>query len=183
MLFSPVLATDAPLGTARWVEAQRNLINVAVSRAKRAFIIFADHAALHELPVPTLHTLLAAARAAHTPPCHEPRLTDTELAEVVDLHSDAERRLYAALLRLEVAVQLKPIIEGYELDFAINTPGGMVDIEVDGTQHTDPRGRQRRQDLARDAILKSIGIRVIRIPAWRCLQEPDTEAHQIARQL
>ena len=37
--------------------------------------------------------------------------------------------------------------------------------------------------LARDAILKSIGVRVIRIPAWRCLQDPDTEAQQIARQL
>ncbi|WP_291801306.1 AAA domain-containing protein [Cellulomonas sp.] len=183
VLFSPVLATGAPPGTARWVEAQRNLINVAVSRAKRAFILFADDAALHELPVPTLHTLLAAARAANNPSAPAPALTDTELAEVIDLHSDAERRLYTALLRLQVAVQLKPIIEGYELDFAIKTPSGTVDIEVDGTQHTDPRGRQRRQDLARDAILKSIGIRVIRIPAWRCLQDPDAEARQIARQL
>jgi very-short-patch-repair endonuclease/RecA/RadA recombinase len=183
VLFSPVLATGAPLGTCLWVEKQRNLINVAVSRAKRAFVIFADHAALAELPVPTLHALVTAARTAQGAPTPAPAPTDTDLAEIVDLHSDAERRLYAALLRLDLAVHLKPVIEGYELDFAIQTPTGIVDIEVDGTQHADQRGRQRRQDLARDAVLQATGLRVIRVPAWRCLHDPDTTARQIAGRL
>ena len=104
VLFSPVLATGAPLGTAMWVEKQRNLINVAVSRAKRAFIIFGDHAALAELPVPTLHALATAARTAESAPTRAPVPTDTDLAENADLHSDAERRLYAALLRLDLTV-------------------------------------------------------------------------------
>jgi very-short-patch-repair endonuclease len=179
MLFSLVLATDAPLGTVRWVESQRNLVNVAVSRAKRALIVFGDHASIEKLPVPTLHALLSAARvpdlelSAHAP-------TDADLAEVADLHSDAERRLYAALLRLGLTVQLKPVIEGYECDFTIHTTTGLLDIEVDGTQHTDERGRQRRQDLARDTILNSIGVRVIRIPAWRCIQDPEAAARTVA---
>lgn len=168
VLFSLVLAADAPLGTATWVETQRNLINVAVSRAKRALIIIGDQTALRALPVPTLHALVdaasAPARGDHTP-------TATELAEVTDLHSEAERRLYAALLRAGHTVRLKPVIEGYELDFAVDTDEGVVNVEVDGTQHLDDRGRQRRQDLARDAILTNLGIRVIRIPAWRCLSD------------
>jgi very-short-patch-repair endonuclease len=183
VLFSPVLATGAPLGTAMWVEKQRNLINVAVSRAKRAFIVFGDHAALAELPVPTLHALVTAARTDDAAPARTSAPTDTELAEIVDLHSDAERRLYAALLRLDLAVHLKPVIEGYELDFAVQTPTGLVDIEVDGSQHTDQRGRQRRQDLARDAVLQATGLRVIRVPAWRCLQDADTTAREIAARL
>lgn len=55
-----------------------------------------------------------------------------------------------------------------------------MDIEVDGSQHTDHRGRQRRQDLARDAVLQATGLRVIRVPAWSCLQDADTAAREIA---
>jgi len=179
VLFSLVLANGAPLGTAGWVESQRNLINVAVSRAKRALVVFGDHDAIGKLPVPTLHALVSSARvqdaelATYAP-------TDADLAEVADLHSEAERRLYAALLRLGLTVQLKPIIEGYECDFTILTPTGILDIEVDGTQHTDERGRQRRQDLARDAILNAIGVRVTRIPTWRCIHDPDAAARTVA---
>ena len=65
-------------------------------------------------------------------------------------------------------------------DYAIQTPTGIVDIEVDGSQHADQRGRQRRQDLARDAVLQATGLRVIRVPAWRCPHDPDTTAREIA---
>ena len=178
VLFSLVLAVDAPLGTATWVETQRNLINVAVSRAKRALIVIGDETALRTLPVPTLHGLVDAAIAPRTGD-HTP--TSTELAEVTDLHSEAERRLYAALLRAGHTIRLKPCIEGYELDFAIDTDEGVVNIEVDGTQHLDDRGRQRRQDLARDAILTALGIRVVRIPAWRCLGDAHGVVADITR--
>lgn len=175
VLFSLVLAADAPLGSARWVESQRNLVNVAVSRAKRALVVFGDCAAIERLPVPTLHALVSSARVQDAG-LATPDPTEADLVEVVDLHSEAERRLYAALLRLGLDVQLKPVIEGYECDFTIRTPTGLLDIEVDGTQHTDERGRQRRQDLARDNILNAIGVHVIRIPAWRCIQDPDGAA-------
>ena len=56
-----------------------------------------------------------------------------------------------------------------------------LDIEVDGIHHTDSRGRQRRQDLARDQILESMGWRVLRIPAWQCLSEPDRAAAAVDR--
>ena len=37
-------------------------------------------------------------------------------------------------------------VEGYELDFALLEQGIKLNIEVDGDQHLDARGRQRRQD-------------------------------------
>ena len=180
VLFSLVLATDAPTGTAHWVEGQRNLINVAVSRAKRALVVFGDHAAIEELPVPTLHALVSSA-CVQDDQLATYASKDADVADVADLHSEAERRLYSALLRLGVPVQLKPVIEGYECDFTIHTPTGLLDIEVDGTQQTDERGRQRRQDLARDTILNAIGVLVIRIPAWRCLEDPEAALRELGR--
>ena len=36
---------------------------------------------------------------------------------------------------------------------------------------------------ARDAVLQATGLRVIRIPAWRCLQDPDKTAGEIRTRL
>lgn len=52
--------------------------------------------------------------------------------------------------------------------------------EGDGTQHLDVRGRQRRQDLARDAVLHKAGWQVVRHPAWRCLTDPAGVAAEVA---
>lgn len=175
MLFSTVLAADANPGTARWVEEQRNLVNVAASRARRALVVFADPTALADTPVPTLHALVALARGA----ADQHAAAQDALTEVAALHSDAERRLFAALARRGHTPELKVVVEGYELDLALETASGPLDIEVDGIHHTDMRGRQRRQDLARDQILESIGWRVIRVPAWRCLAEADRVAVEV----
>jgi very-short-patch-repair endonuclease len=158
------------------VEAQRNLVNVAVSRARRALVVVGDAAALAQLPVPTL-TALAVAAAGHRP-------SDTVeeiLREDRRLHSQAERRLHAALLAAGLTLELKPQVDGYELDFAIVTPDGRrLDVECDGSQHIDARGRQRRQDLARDHVLGKLGWQVLRYPAWRCLTHPAAVAAEVA---
>ncbi|MHB1490064.1 MAG: endonuclease domain-containing protein [Cellulomonas sp.] len=87
--------------------------------------------------------------------------------------------LLSTVLAADAIPELKVVVEGYELDFALDSPTGPLDIEVDGVHHTDTRGRQRRQDLARDQILESMGWRVLRIPAWRCLAEPDRVAADV----
>jgi very-short-patch-repair endonuclease len=174
VLFSPVLATDARHRTARWVEEQRNLVNVAVSRARRALVVAGDAAALTQLPTPTLAALAGAARRAHPTPSPADR-------EDRRLHSETERRLYAALTEAGLSVQPKPVVDGYELDFAVTTADGRrIDVECDGTQHTDARGRQRRQDLVRDLVLQRLGWQVLRISAWRCLTEPRAAARDVA---
>lgn len=101
------------------------------------------------------------------------------LRDVAALHSKAERRLYSALSGSGVTVRLKPVVEGYELDFAIDTAARPVDVEVDGIHHLDTRGRQRRQDLARQAVLQRLRWQVIRLPAWRCLADPDDAARTV----
>jgi very-short-patch-repair endonuclease len=167
VVFSAVLATDAQPGTVRWVEEQRNLINVAVSRAKRTLVVIADPDALERLEATTLQKLVAAARG------DEGDLDSGSLREDAQLHSQAEQRLYAALRSSGLDPQLKVVVEGYELDFAIVFDDGTrLNVECDGTQHMDERGRQRRQDLRRDHVLGRLGWRVQRYPAWRCLSDP-----------
>lgn len=171
MVFSPVLSEGANPATARWVETQRHLVNVAVSRARKALIVVGDDDAPSALGVPTLEALREACAA--------------EAAEAVEvrpehLHSESERRLYDALVAAGLPVTVKPLVEGYELDFGLRkAAGGGLDIECDGSQHIDVRGRQRRQDLARDAVLASVGWSVVRYPAWRCLREPTAVAEEV----
>ena len=175
VLFSPVVAADAGAGTLRWVEEQRNLVNVAVSRARRALVVLADTASIASSPVPTLRALVALAGAGAT----AEDLAD-EVHEKPDLHSEAERRLFSELRRAGCTPKLKDVVEGYELDMTLDTPHGPLDVEVDGAHHQDVRGRQRRQDLARDAILKALGWQVVRVPAWRALAEADVVARELA---
>lgn len=177
MLFSTVLATDVSSRTVSWVEEKRNLINVAVSRARRALVVFTHTQTIESLPLPTLQALLACAGWQTLPRPH----ADEGLHEFAGLHSEAERRIFSALTRRGIHPELKPVVEGHELDLAIRSAAGPVDVEIDGTQHLDVRGRQRRQDLSRDQIVWGVGWRVIRIPAWRCIDDADGAADDVVR--
>lgn len=95
------------------------------------------------------------------------------------LHPCAEAELYNALQAREVMVELKPRVDGFELDFGLHNPAGRVDIACVGIHHLDARGRQRRQDLARDAILERSGRSVLHHPSWRCLTDPVDVANDI----
>lgn len=119
------------------------------------------------------------ARAGHTPTlalladAAQGRLSAPVVADG-DLHSGAESAVHAALTAAGLAPLVKPLVHGHELDLAVLDADGQtgVDIEVDGAHHTDDGGRQRRADLARDAVLRRAGWTVLRVPAWRALDQP-----------
>ena len=85
--------------------------------------------------------------------------------------SISEKLLLDAMQLRDLLPYAKLEVEGYELDFALLEQGIKLNIEVDGDQHLDARGRQRRQDLTRDRVLVKLGWTVLRIPAWRCHEE------------
>ena len=169
ILFSTVIAPGINPRTARWVEQQRNLLNVAASRARRALVVFGHPTAAAEFS-PTLGSLRAAA-------IEGPATADAAWA----IHSESEARLLKAMYSAGLAPALKPSEQGFELDFAIVTPSIRLNIEVDGSQHRDERGRQRRRDIARDRVLEGLGWTVVRYPSWRCLEEPDAVAQEIVQ--
>ena len=57
ILFSTVLSVDANPGTVAWLEGERNLINVAVSRARRHLVVFGSRKELRRLGASTLLAL------------------------------------------------------------------------------------------------------------------------------
>ena len=173
IVLSPVLAPGIAHSGARWIEKERNLLNVAVSRARQALIVL-GHPLMEELGSPTLTSLRHYLREeivldqGDSPPLAEFR-TDSE----------SEQRLLDAMQLRDFVPYAKLDVDGYELDFALMEQGIRLNVEVDGDQHLDARGRQRRQDITRDRVLTNLGWTVLRIPAWRCHEEIESVIDEI----
>ena len=174
VVISTVLAPGMLRTGARWLERERNLLNVAVSRARMALIVV-GHPAVGQEGSPTLASLRTYLRD------EVGRLVNADGGETAEfrIDSEAEKRLITAMQLSKLEPLAKLNVEGYELDFALMEQGIKLNIEVDGDQHLDARGRQRRQDITRDRILSRLGWTVIRIPAWRCYAEIDSVLDEI----
>jgi hypothetical protein len=165
MLFSTVLSVGANPGTVAWLEGERNLINVAVSRAREHLVVFGNREELRRLGATTL---LALAEAT------ERRGPMQDAA-----WSEATVRLHAALVAHGIPATLGGTDEGYSL--AITLSGGVdrVDVEIDEFPDGDPRGRAQRQRATRDANLRELGWTVIRVPAWQAYLDPSGVADEV----
>ena len=165
VVLSSVLSPDMSKGGARWIEKERNLLNVAVSRARRALIVL-GHPLMRDLGSPTLDFL----RIYLSDEVAQDGEVGAPFAEF-RTDSTSEKLLLDAMQLRDLLPYAKLEVEGHELDFALLEQGIKLNIEVDGDQHLDARGRQRRQDLTRDRVLVKLGWTVLRIPAWRCHEE------------
>jgi hypothetical protein len=166
MLFSAVLAAEADPASVAWLESERNLVNVAVSRARTRLLVFGDRAQLRRLGAATL---VAAAEAADR---RGRRREPPPSALTVALH--------ASLVAHGIPASLGSVDEGYPLAIAlIGADGRRIDVEIDEFPEGDPRGRARRQAAVRDANLAELGWTVIRIPAWRAALEPRAVAEAV----
>ena len=174
IVFSTVVAPGMTDYARAWVEKERHLVNVAVSRARHTVVVI-GHPDVAQLDNPTIASL----RSDHRHESQRSHLQHHE-ASPTKIDSKAEQALYDAAMRAGIPLTTKPDVGGYELDFAIKTPKIKLNIEVDGPTHIDARGRQRRQDIARDRRLTERGWVVHRIPAWRCHKDPDAEIRLIA---
>ena len=173
IVFVSTLAPNMPSTSAGWVEQERNLINVAVSRARRVLVVI-GHPETKSGEGSTLTSLREHILGIEREGCAE-----GSRAAPIPTHSDAERLLLEAMRKRGLDPLGKVDVEGFELDFALMRDGVKINVEVDGDQHLDVRRQQRRSDLARDEVLAKIGWKVVRIPAWRCHAEPEAAAHGV----
>ena len=178
IIFSAVLAPGIAKRTVSWVERERNLVNVAVSRAKRSLMVL-GHPEIGAAGSPTLASLRSYLVEAPTRDDEAEHSPSTKFRT----DSESEARLLAAMRNAGMHPSAKLFIQGYELDFALLEQGVRLNVEVDGDHHTDARGKLRRQDIARDRILAKAGWEIIRIPAWRCIWDPDAAAREIRLRL
>ena len=147
---------------------------MAVSRARRALVVL-GHPDIEELGSPTLASLRVYLRE---------EVAGNEDSDLLRAEfrtdSTSEQLLLEAMQLGDLVPYSKIEVEGYELDFALLEEGIMLNIEVDGDQHIDARGRQRRQDITRDRVLTRLGWTVLRVPAWRCHEEIDSVVQEIS---
>lgn len=175
LVLSSVLSPGMPKSGPRWIEKERNLLNVAVSRARRALIVL-GHPLMGDLGSPTLASLRVYL-------CDEVARNEGTGSPSAEFRTDStsEKLLLDAMQLRDLFPYAKPNVEGYELDFALLEQGIKLNVEVDGDQHLDARGRQRRQDITRDRVLVNLGWTVLRIPAWRCHEEIDLVIEEIRK--
>jgi len=178
VVFSTVLSLGMNPRVTGWLERESNLVNVAVSRAKQVLAVL-GHPSVSDFAGPTLRSLRAyCMESQHLEPKKEIHST-ADAEAILRTDSKAEKLLLEALRQADMTPYAKPLVEGYELDFALLEGDLKFNLEVDGVHHIDQRGRQRRQDLQRDRILESLGWKVMRIPAWRCYMELDQVVSEI----
>ena len=173
VVISSVLSPGMSKSGIRWIEKERNLLNVAVSRAKQALVVI-GHPSIGELGSPTLSSLRIYLREIVAE-----KEDDVEFIGNFRTDSRSEELLLAAMQLQNLSPYAKLNVEGYELDFALLENGIKLNIEVDGDQHLDVRGQQRRQDVTRDRVLSNLGWTVLRISAWKCYEEIDSVIDEI----
>ena len=167
IVFSAVLTPGISTRTAAWVERERNLINVAVSRARRSLMVLGHP----DIAAAGSRTLYSLRHYLHKNPACDDDPTPETGKHRTDSH--AEARLLDAMRDAGFRPNAKLLVRGYELDFALLEKGLRLNVEVDGAHHIDDRGKRRRQDIVRDRVLAGLGWSVLRIPAWRCLWDID----------
>ena len=162
IVFSSVASDGLDARTLGWLGGTPNLFNVAITRAQSYLLVVGNWHFCSEASGP----LAELARYVRTLDIER---TIEKSGQLGRLHSQAESRLYAAMLNAGLIAEPKVLIRGYECDFVIRHADTVINIECDGRHHLDASGRLRLQDHARDAMIEHQGWRVLRIPAWRCL--------------
>ena len=172
IIFSSCVAPGMSEQSAKWVEKERNLINVAVSRARQRLVVLGNPL-IANLKCPTISSLRTF--------IHQVNEDGGRIDHRVD--SESESRLLNAMIANGLSPLAKVDVEGFELDFVILFQDRKIDLEVDGDQHFDAARQQCRQDLLRDRVLKRAGWEVLRFPAWRCFVDPQKVVEEISKHL
>ena len=143
--FSPVVGPSMTERQAAW-PADANLVNVALTRARRRLVIVGNMEACLS------HRNLLADLARYV-----------SRLEAGAFDSPLELALHEALLGRGVSAQTGVVVAGHRLDLAVQRDGHRLDIECDGAAfHTDSQA-----DASRDRAIEAQGWAVLRFSGRR----------------
>lgn len=151
MIFSPVVARGIGDGAARWVENPKNLINVAVTRARMALFVVAD------FDICRLQTGILGELAKYVDTVQKLRET-----------SQDELELFSWMVVQGWNPLVHHVERDIEIDFVLTHEGRRLAIEVDSPPHENTT----EQDKARDTFLRGMGYDVLRIPGRAVRETP-----------
>lgn len=160
IIFSPVVAGGMPESTSRWA-SDRNLINVAITRARDVLVIVCDMDACRQ----SGEILRELSKY-----CEEvERLRDS---------SPAELALFTHLVMEGISSIPHFLIGDAEVDFLIPASPKDICIEIDGDKE---HAHRKTADQARDAFLTSSGYVVRRFEARQVLHTPNFVISEILK--
>ncbi|ADD42615.1 caspase, EACC1-associated type [Stackebrandtia nassauensis] len=163
IILSPVGSDGIREMSAQWMVKQTNLWNVAITRAKSRLFVVCDRGWWGQHP--SLLTQL---------------LEETENHDVDDASSELVDRLQGELdaAGVEIIARDQPIA-GQHCHLQIAGARRPRALFVDLGEPDE--GKAYRQLLAKLDLIAGAGVEPIRIPAWRCLSEPDAVARELAQ--
>lgn len=178
MLLSLCLGPAMPSGARSFIQKERRLLNVAVSRARAVCHVFGDLDFAASCGIPHVELLVRKVRQAEA-------RTEGDGDDRFD--SPWERKLHDALVNRGFSPIPQHPVGGRFLDLALvdetRSPPVQIDIEVDGvTFHTDVDGNRLATDLWRDHQLRGLGWSVLRFWVYelrddmeKCLERIEAE--------
>lgn len=180
ILFSPVVSEGVSDGALGFLRNNRNLFNVAITRARAALIVVGDKSAAMSSGVDYL-----AKFASYIDEARQQEVSDLEELKQrlgpeyppvarPDRVSDWERHLYRVLYQAGVRPIPQYDVEQYTLDFAVVIEEKRLNIEVDGERyHRNWDGELCRRDQLRNQRLFELGWDVMRFWVYQIRDDLD----------
>jgi very-short-patch-repair endonuclease len=159
IIFSPTVSMSMPDRNIRFAN-DHNLVNVAVTRARKRLIVVGDREAC----------MSGGGILGHLA-TYAQDLSDGRF------ESPIERRLYLALIENGISTQPGLTVNGYRLDLAYEDDGTKLDIECDGAAtHLN-----LRNDAVRDTQLSAAGWEVLRFSGRQINGDVDSCVSKVVR--
>ena len=181
MIFSPVISDGAQEGALTFLKNNRNLFNVAITRARALFVVVGDKETLRNSGVKYMEMfadyvdqlddeMISTSTADHDNAYGPQYPASIDRSDV----SDWEVRLYEALYHAGIKTIPQFTIDQYKLDLALINGDRRLDIEVDGERyHRNWTGELCRRDQIRNQRLYELDWDVLRFWVYEVRDELD----------
>lgn len=160
MIFSTVVSNGIDSNSALWLSKPPNLLNVAMTRARKRLIIVGDmDYCENNFSGDMLGKLAKYCKKID------------KLSKI----SLEQKKLFELLILNGIEPEIEYPIADMHVDFCISTNGQNIVIEVDGEQHN----QQQAHDQSRDALLRSLNFKVLRYSARDVRETPNIVIEKI----
>jgi very-short-patch-repair endonuclease len=155
VFYAPCFHPQMPKQHKWFLASQKNVFNVAISRARSAFVVVGSRSALATAGIDYLEEFVRYCSAI-------------EAASPKQSNDGIQRGYWEPifeekLLQAGLPVKAQYPVGPYWLDFALIQGSRSLDIEVDGEQfHKDDSGLRSQRDIDRDIYLQANGWKVMR---------------------
>ena len=173
IFYAPCYHQDLPNKHKWFLSSQKNVFNVALSRAKSAFVVVGSKEAMRTSEIDYLKDFVAYDGRLQDQKPRKEKVSSVQIGYW-------EPILEARLIEEGIPVQPQYSLGPYSLDFALIKGDRRLNIEVDGEQfHKNESGMRCQKDIDRNIYVKAQGWTVMRFWVYQLRDDIDTCVEQI----